>query len=96
VALPLKLAGIKREERNKIALKYIEMVGLKGFERSLPQELSGGMRQRVGLARAYAAGATVLLMDEPFGHLDAQTRYYMQKELLNMAKAWGYSNICHQ
>ena len=64
-----------------IADKYIELVGLKGFEKSYPNELSGGMKQRVGIARAYTNNPEILLMDEPFGQLDAQTRYSMQEEV---------------
>ena len=65
--------------------KFIDLVGLTGFEKSFPVQLSGGMKQRVGIARAYCSDPDVLLMDEPFGHLDAQTRYMMQ-ELLG--KIW--------
>ena len=63
---------------------YIELVGLKGFEKSYPTQLSGGMKQRVGIARAYAADPKLLIMDEPFGQLDAQTRYQMQEEILRI------------
>jgi len=76
-----KVCGKSREERKKTADHYIELVGLKGFEKSFPSQLSGGMRQRVGIARAYSNNPDILLMDEPFGHLDAQTRYMMEDEL---------------
>lgn len=73
----------KHETREK-ANHFIDLVGLKGFENSYPKELSGGMRQRVGIARAYCNNPRVLLMDEPFGHLDAQTRYMMEEALGNI------------
>lgn len=84
VAAPLKYKGIDRKTRQETAMKYIDLVGLKGFEKSYPAQLSGGMKQRVGIARAYAAGNDVILMDEPFGALDAQTRYQMQDEILRI------------
>ena len=70
-----------KEERRARIKKYLELVGLTGFEKSYPSQLSGGMRQRVGIARAYANQPDIMLMDEPFGHLDAQTRYMMEAEL---------------
>jgi len=76
--------GEHSKERKEIAAHFINLVGLRGFERNLPKTLSGGMRKRVDLARAYAADPEVLLMDEPFGFLDAQTKSKMQEELLNI------------
>jgi NitT/TauT family transport system ATP-binding protein len=73
-----------KEERERISEYYIDLVGLRGFENHYPHELSGGMKQRVGIARAYANNPKLLLMDEPFGALDAQTRNLMQGELLRI------------
>jgi ABC-type nitrate/sulfonate/bicarbonate transport system ATPase subunit len=84
VAFGLELKGMGRAEREAIANKYIAAVGLKGFERSYPHELSGGMRQRVGLARALSVNAKVLLMDEPFSAVDEQTRRKFQEDLLEL------------
>lgn len=81
ITLPLEAAGKPKEAREEIANKYIEMVGLEGFAHHHPHSLSGGMQQRVGIARALAVDPEILLMDEPFGALDAQTRDLMQIEL---------------
>ncbi|NJD77942.1 MAG: ABC transporter ATP-binding protein [Candidatus Methanoperedens sp.] len=79
-----EIRGIQKEECERISQHYIDLVGLKGFENHYPHELSGGMKQRVGIARAYANNPKLLLMDEPFGALDAQTRNIMQGELLRI------------
>jgi NitT/TauT family transport system ATP-binding protein len=84
VELGLELKGISSPERAQRATELISLVGLKDFERHYPHELSGGMKQRVGLARALATEPEVLLMDEPFAALDAQTRDLMQSELLQI------------
>ena len=82
VMFGLKLKGMSDEEAKEIAMKYIKMVQLEDFVDSYPKELSGGMKQRVAIARAYAVQPEVLLMDEPFGALDAQTRTQLQSELI--------------
>lgn len=84
VEFGLKMKKISKEGRNKISSKYIELVGLSGHEKKFPHELSGGMKQRVQLARVLANDPQILLMDEPFGALDAQTRRIMQKELVRI------------
>lgn len=82
--LGLKYRNVPKVERRAAAQKYLELVGLQGFENSYPHALSGGMKQRVGIARAYTANPEILLMDEPFGALDAQTRYAMEEEILRI------------
>ncbi len=84
VELGLELKGVPADTRRHVCGKLVDMVGLTGFESHYPHELSGGMKQRVGLARALATDPDVLLMDEPFAALDAQTRDIMQAELLRI------------
>jgi NitT/TauT family transport system ATP-binding protein len=86
IAFGLEMRGIPKAERREMAEKYLEIIHLEQFRDSFPHELSGGMRQRVAIARALANQPKVLLMDEPFGALDAQTRNMMQRELLEIWK----------
>src|SRR5215470_16127619 len=81
-AFPLELDGMDRGKREAIAAEYLGLVGLSGFERHFPHELSGGMQQRVGIARALVRKPLILLMDEPFAALDAQTREKLQEDFL--------------
>ena len=84
VTFGLEVRGVAKSESEARARELIKLVGLEGFERRLPKELSGGMQQRVGLARALAVNPQILLMDEPFGALDEQTRRLLQEQLLQL------------
>ena len=84
VEFSLELRQLAKEERTKTARDYLKRVGLGDFENHYPHELSGGMQQRAGLARALAVNPSILLMDEPFGAVDAQTRQLLQEELLEL------------
>lgn len=84
IALGLEFARVPKDQRMATAQKYLDMIGMSDFGKALPHELSGGMQQRVAIARALANDPDVLLMDEPFGALDAYTRILMQKELLRI------------
>ncbi|HXG49947.1 MAG TPA: ABC transporter ATP-binding protein [candidate division Zixibacteria bacterium] len=86
VAFGLELRGVPKPRREEIARKYIAEVGLSQFESSYPHQLSGGMRQRVGLARALAVDADIILMDEPFSSVDEQTRRKFQEDLLDLLR----------
>jgi NitT/TauT family transport system ATP-binding protein len=87
IALPLHLRGVDKGERQRRAHELCELVGLEGFTKALPRELSGGMRQRVAIARALSYSPEILLLDEPFGALDAMTRDKMNMELQRIAEA---------
>jgi len=87
VAFGLEAQGVRLPERHEIARRYVKLVGLSKFEDRMPHELSGGMKQRVAIARALAFDPKILLMDEPFGALDAQTRERLQFELLRITQA---------
>ena len=85
VEYSMKVRGMDSRMRREEARKYIDLVVLNGFEKAYPVQISGGMKQRVGIARAYCTKPDVMLMDEPFGALDAQTRYLMQDEVIRIS-----------
>jgi NitT/TauT family transport system ATP-binding protein len=89
VAFPLEIMGLRRGERLAIARQFVRLVGLEGFERRYPAELSGGMRQRVSIARALAFRPKMLLMDEPFAALDEQTRLLLGDKVLQIQQDLG-------
>jgi len=86
IGFGLKCTGVARDEREAAIDRYIKLMGLEGHEAAYPSQLSGGMQQRVAIARSYALEPDVLLMDEPFGALDAQTRIEMQEEVIRLAR----------
>jgi NitT/TauT family transport system ATP-binding protein len=87
VAFPLEVAGMGRAAREEKAMRFVRLVGLDGFERRYPAELSGGMRQRTALARTLCAEPRILLMDEPFASLDEQTRMLLGEKLIEICQA---------
>jgi NitT/TauT family transport system ATP-binding protein len=89
IAYGLEMAGLPTAEREKAVEHYVALIGLKGFERRYPRELSGGMKQRVALARTFAYEPSILLLDEPFGALDSLTRETMQDELRRLWRTTG-------
>ena len=93
ITYALKVSGVKKEEREERAMHYLEMVNLHDFARAFPHQLSGGMKQRAAIARSLALNPEILLMDEPFGSLDAQTRSILQSELVRIWQKVGSTII---
>jgi NitT/TauT family transport system ATP-binding protein len=93
VSFPLEVEGTSRSEREDRAAQLVRMVGLSGFEKSYPHELSGGMRQRANIIRTLIYSPKVILMDEPFGPLDAQTRVLLQEQLLDIWTRTGVTIV---
>ena len=93
VAFPLEVSGVNKDERIKRVRHYLELVGLKGFEQHHPAQLSGGMRQRVAIARTLAFGPKVLLMDEPFAALDEQTRMLLGDKVLQIQQELAQTTL---
>jgi NitT/TauT family transport system ATP-binding protein len=89
IAYGLQMKGCSPDEERETVARYIDLIGLGGFESRFPRELSGGMKQRVALARTFCYGPDILLLDEPFGALDSQTREIMQDELLRLWRTTG-------
>ncbi len=87
IGFGLKCRGVPARDRDPVVARYIALMGLSGYEAAYPHQLSGGMQQRVAIARSYALDPGVLLMDEPFGALDAQTRVLMQEELIRISRS---------